>query len=233
MTVHLQMEIEKLKERTLALGAVVEEQVRQSVEAILKRDARLAAEIINKDMEIDRTEVDIEEECLKILALYQPVAADLRFIIAVMKINNDLERIGDLAVNIAERAEFLARMEPNEPPFDLRDMAEKAQAMLKSSLDALVNRDTVAAQATCSADEEVDDANRRAYASFIDAARERPSRLGTLIHQFTAARQIERIADHATNIAEDVIYMLRGEIVRHHPQKYGPHDQQTRRTQAR
>ena len=228
MPVHLQAEIEKLKEQTLALGAIVEEQVRQSVEAILTRDARLAAEIIHADAEIDRTEVDIEEECLKILALYQPVAADLRFIIAIMKINNDLERIGDLAVNIAERAEFLAKMDPNEPPFDLRDMAGKAQRMLKSSLDALVNRDATAAQATCAADEEVDDANRRAYACFVDAASERPSRLGTLIHQFTAARQIERIADHATNIAEDVIYMLQGEIVRHHPEKCSPGDPQTR-----
>jgi len=223
------MEVEKLKKRILALGAVVEEQVRRSVDAILKRDGELAAQVIRDDEEIDRTEVDIEEECLKILALYQPVAADLRFIVAILKINSDLERIGDLAVNIAQRAELLAGMEPDDPPFDLRGMAEKAQAMLKMSLDALVNRDAIAAQATCDADEEVDEANRRAYVSFVAAARERPARIGTLMPQFTAVRQIERIADHATNIAEDVMYMLKGEIVRHHPEKHGPGDPQTRR----
>jgi phosphate transport system protein len=167
--------------------------------------------------------VDIEEDCLKVLALHQPVASDLRFIIAILKINNDLERIGDLAVNIAERAVFLARLERDEMPFDLAGMAEKAQMMLKQSLDALVNRDPALAYMVCAADEEVDEANRRAYALLAEAVCERPDRLKTLIHQFTAARQIERIADHATNIAEDVIYMLLGKIVRHSPEKYAPH----------
>ena len=165
-------------------------------------------------------EVDIEEDCLKVLALYQVVAGDLRFIIAILKMNSDLERIGDLAVNIAERAQFLANLEPDEMPFNLRDMAAKTQAMLKKSLDALVNRDVALAYRVCAADEEVDNVNRQAYAVLMEAVQKNPARLKTLIHQFTAMRQLERIADHATNIAEDVIYMLQGEIVRHRAERY-------------
>jgi phosphate transport system protein len=220
MSIHLLREIEKLKKRVLSLGAIVEEQVRKSVEAASKRDEKLAAEVIAEDMEIDRMEVDIEEECLKVLALYQVVAGDLRFIIAILKMNGDLERIGDLAVNIAERAQFLANLEPDEMLFNLRDTAAKTQVMLKQSLDALVNRDPALAYRVCAADDEVDAANRQAYAVLMAAVQKDPARLKTLIHQFTAMRQLERIADHATNIAEDVIYMLQGEIVRHRAEKY-------------
>lgn len=229
MSVHLLREIEVVKKRMLSLGAAVEDQVRKSVEAILKRDARLADEVIRADMEIDHAEVDIEEECLKLLALYQTVAGDLRFIVAILKMNNDLERIGDLAVNIAERAQFLANLEPDEPPFDLKGMALKAQVMLKKSLDSMVNRDPLLAYEVCAADEEVDNANRQAYSLLVEAVQERPARLKTLIHHFTALRQIERIADHATNMAEDVIYMLQGDIIRHSPEKYGPREGQDRK----
>ncbi|MGO8702751.1 MAG: phosphate signaling complex protein PhoU [Candidatus Brocadiia bacterium] len=220
MSIHLLHEVEKLKKRVLTLGALVEEQVRKSVEAAVKRDEKLAAEVIAADQEIDRMEVDIEEDCLKVLALYQVVAGDLRFIIAILKMNSDLERIGDLAVNIAERAQFLSNLEPDEIPFNLREMAAKAQTMLKKSLDALVNRDVALAYRVCAADEEVDNVNRQAYAVLMEAVQKNPPRLKTLIHQFTAMRQLERIADHATNIAEDVIYMLQGEIVRHRAEKY-------------
>jgi phosphate transport system protein len=220
MSIHLLHEVEKLKKRVLTLGALVEEQVRKSVEAASKRDEKLAAEVIAADTEIDRMEVDIEEDCLKVLALYQVVAGDLRFIIAILKMNSDLERIGDLAVNIAERAQFLSNLEPDEAPFNLREMAVKAQAMLKKSLDALINRDVALAYRVCAADEEVDNVNRRSYAVLLEAVQQNPARLKTLIHQFTAMRQLERIADHATNIAEDVIYMLQGEIVRHRAEKY-------------
>jgi phosphate transport system protein len=224
MPVHLLREIEIIKKRVLSMGAAVEEQVRKSVEALVKRDARLAAEVIREDMEIDHIEVDIEEECLKLLALYQTVASDLRFIVAILKMNNDLERIGDLAVNIAERAQFLANLEPDEPPFDLKGMAQKAQVMLKKSLDSMVNRDPLLAYEVCAADEEVDNVNRQAYAVLERLVEERPARIKTLIHHFTALRQIERIADHATNIAEAVIYMIQGDIIRHSPDKYGPHE---------
>lgn len=223
MPEHLKREIENLKKHVLSLGAVVEEQVRKSVEALLTCNASLAGEVLRTDAEIDRTEVEIEEECLKVLALHQPVASDLRYIVGILKINNDLERIGDLAVNIAERAQFLSTMEPEAIPFDLRNMAQKAQAMLKRCLDAMVNRDVALAHAVCAADDEVDAANRLAYSIFVEVVRQRPTRLKTLMHQFTAARQVERIADHATNIAEDVIYMVEGTIVRHRTDAFSPH----------
>jgi len=229
MSVHFLREIEVVKKRVLSLGAAVEDQVRKSVEAILKRDAKLADEVIRADMEIDHAEVDIEEECLKLLALYQTVASDLRFIVAILKMNNDLERIGDLAVNIAERAQFLANLEPDEPPFDLEGMALKAQVMLKKSLDSMVNRDPLLAYEVCAADEEVDAINRDAYGVLLKAVQERPARIKTLIHHFTALRQLERIADHTTNIAEDVIYMLQGDIVRHSADKYARRDLRERK----
>jgi phosphate transport system protein len=217
---HLQREIEKLKKNILALGAVVEESVRKAVRAIQDRDEELAKKIINNDVEIDHVEVDIEEECLKILALYQPVATDLRFIVAVLKINNDLERIGDLAVNIAERAAFLAKQEKISFPFDFEDMVGKTQSMLKRSLDALVNHDTELAREVCAADDEVDAINRQMYIQVQEGIRAHPEQMEAMIHFLSISRHLERIADHATNISEDVIYMIEGEIVRHRTEDY-------------
>jgi len=165
-------------------------------------------------------EVDVEEECLKILALYQPVAIDLRFIITALKINNDLERIGDLAVNIAERSEFLARQPEVHVPLDLEKMTEKTQSMLTKSLDALVNMDCDLAHQVCAADDEVDAMNRQMYLTVQDGIRQHPEQLESLIHLLSASRHLERIADHATNIAEDVIYMAEGQIVRHRAEDY-------------
>src|SRR5271154_1827477 len=141
MALHMHREIEKLKTMLLSLGADVEENVYKAVRALDERDGSVAEQVINADGQVDRFEVYLEEECLKILALHQPVAIDLRFVIAVLKINNDLERIGDLAVNIAERAKFLATKDPLDVPFDFLSMAEKTRAMLKRALDALVNMD--------------------------------------------------------------------------------------------
>jgi phosphate transport system protein len=222
MSVHLAHEIDRLKQCILHLGAMVEENLRRAVQSIRDRNAPLARKVIEADTEIDRTEVDVEEECLKVLALHQPVAVDLRFIIAILKINNDLERIGDLAVNIAERAEYLVGTERIDPPFDLVKMAAQAQSMVKRSLDALVERDAPLAYQVCADDEEVDAINRSIYPKATRLFREQPDHIDALMHHFTVARQLERIADHATNIAEDVIYMLEGEIVRHQPDKYGP-----------
>ena len=167
-------------------------------------------------------EVDVEEECLKVLALHQPVATDLRFIVSILKINNDLERIGDLAVNIAERAEFVSRELQITVPFDLRRMSLLAQSMVKRSLDALIERDAGLAYEVCASDEEVDAINRDIYPEAGSLFRASPEQVEVLMHYFTAARQLERISDHATNIAEDVIYMLNGEIVRHQAPKHEP-----------
>jgi phosphate transport system protein len=156
MSVHLQREIERVKKGILALCAIVEDQVQMAVRALLDRDMNLAHSVEERDRDIDQREVEIEEECLKVLALYQPVAVDLRFIVAVLKINNDLERIGDLAVNIARKAESFAA-EPSMPiPFDIAGMWEKTHAMLRDSIDALVNMDGHLAADVCRRDDEVD-----------------------------------------------------------------------------
>jgi len=213
-------EIDRLKKDVLALGATVEESVERAARAVIERDAKQALHVVQMDDEIDDREVDIEEECLKILALHQPVAVDLRFIVAVLKINSDLERIGDLSVNIAKQASTLASRPPLELPFDFAGMAAKSQKMLKSALDALVNMDAVLAKGVCAADDEVDDINREMFAKVEDSIRSDIGRLDDWIRLFAISRNMERIADHATNIAEDVIYMTEGEIVRHRVRSY-------------
>ena len=217
MTKHLETEIEKLKNKIISLAAVVERSVQKAIESLENRDPALAQEIINADVEIDQTEVDIEEECLKILALHQPVAVDLRFIIAVLKINNDIERVGDLGVNIAERTLFLSSQEPIEIPFDFGDMHRKALAMLQHSLQALMTMDADLARKVRASDDEVDSINREMYLKIGQAVRKNPEHVGRLLSYLSASRHLERIADYATKIAEDVIYLIEGRIVRHKP----------------
>jgi phosphate transport system protein len=220
MPVHLRREIENLKTEILTLGAMVEQRVREAMLAIDKRDEKMAKSVIEKDYEIDQKEVEVEENCLKILALYQPVAIDLRFIIATLKINNDLERVGDLAVNIAERAAFLSTQPPVYGAFNFSDMSAKAQKMLKLSLDALVNLSTDTAREVCIFDDEIDAMNRQVYILIQKMILTNPEQTECLIHLLSVSRHLERIADHATNISEDVIYMIEGEIVRHKTEKY-------------
>ena len=215
MTVHMQKEIENLKTRLLALCAAVEKSLCLAVQSVKERDAVLARSVIDDDIDIDQMEVDLEEECLKILALHQPVAIDLRFVITALKINNDLERIGDLAVNIAERSEFLAGWEPMSVPFDFDAMSEKTQWMLTESLDSLVDMDCRRAYQVCAADDEVDALNREMYKQIEASIVAHPSWTRGLLHLLSISRHLERVADHATNIAEDVIYMIEGHIVRH------------------
>lgn len=222
MSVHAVRAIEQLKKHVLELGTRVEEALRQAVEALEQRDFELAVRVTEGDRQIDEMEVDVEEECLKLLALFQPVAADLRFIVAVLKINNDLERVGDLAVNIAERAAFLAQQRPVHIPFDFKKMTEKAQWMLKSSIDALVSSDPEGAWAVIAADDLVDGMNREMYSLVQERIRENVDEMNSLIHMLSISRHLERVADQATNIAEDVIYMVEGEIVRHRVEQYMP-----------
>lgn len=215
MAQHLQIEIEKLKKKILSLGAIVEDSVQTAVKSIEDRDSDLAEKVINNDQAIDILEVELEEDCLKILALHQPVAIDLRFIIAVLKINSDLERIGDLAVNIAERSQFISTQARIEIPFDLEGLTDKTQAMLRKSLDSLVNLDSQLAREICNTDDEVDAINRNMYDLVKNAIKANPERVDILIPYLSISRYMERIADHATNIAEDVIYMIEGIITRH------------------
>ena len=215
MTKHFHRELEKLKKRILTLGAMVEERVYMAIKAIENNDSGLADKIIKSDYEIDEMEVDVEEECLKIMALYQPVAVDLRFITAVIKINNDLERIADEAVNIARGVKYIAKGEKPHFDFDFYLMANKTEAMLKKSLDALVNLDVDLAFKVCLLDDEVDKFNREAHRMVKDVIKDNPEHVEYFINLLLISRHLERIADHATNIAEEVIYLIEGEIVRH------------------
>ena len=215
MTIHFHRELEKLKRMILSLGAMVEDRVRKASKAVDTIDADLAQEVINTDIEIDEMEVEVEEECLKAMALYQPVAVDLRFLVAVIKINNELERIGDQAVNIAERVLVIAKQSRHEYLFDYSSMSCKAENMLKMSLDALVNLDVELALKVCAMDDEVDKIKKKAYDKIKKGMREYPNHLGYMINLLLVSRHLERLADHTTNIAEEVIYMIKGDIIRH------------------
>ncbi len=216
MTKHFDRQIEKLKSMLLELGARVEESVEQAIGAIANRDADQAREVIRGDRRIDLMEIDVEEECLHTLALFQPMAADLRFVVSVVKINNDLERIADLAANLAEQALFLI----DQPlvdgvPFDLDEESRRVRSMVKQSLDALVNNDLHLAEMVRHADQRVDAIHRAMYRKVKKAIRDNPDDVDGLIAYFNISRHLERIADHAVNVAEDVIYMVLGEIHRH------------------
>ncbi len=215
MAKHLQTELEKLKKKILSVGSMVEERVQRAIKAIELRDARLAEEIIRTDFEIDEAEVEVEEECLKLLALYQPVAIDLRFISATIKINNDLERVGDEAVNIARRVLVLSEKKRVQLPFLYHDMAEKTNSMMRKSLDSLVNLDLDIAFQVIIMDDAVDEMNHQIYDMVKSAIRQHSDNAGYLLNFLLISRHLERIADHATNIAEEVIYLIEGEIVRH------------------
>ncbi len=216
MSVHLVKEVVNLKRRILQLSAMVETNVRRAICSVKDLDGRLALEVIAKDDEIDRFEIELEEECLKILALHQPVAFDLRYVTSCMKINSDLERIGDLAVNVAERAAAMAEEKEERCPFDnLFLMMDKSMVMLKESLGSLINMDAEEAAKILAMDDEVDALNREIYREVKKHIRKKPKKTAYYLHVLGVARQFERIADYTTNIAEDVIYMMEGRIVRH------------------
>ena len=217
MTKHFERELDWLKKELLELSALVEENVVKSIQSLKNRDEKLAREVINSDDVVDHSEVALEEQCLKILALHQPVAGDLRFIISALKINNELERVADLAVNIAERSLVIMRQKIIDAPFDYTHMAQKSRAMLNRAIDSLIKMDTALAQEVCQADDEVDELNRDVYTQVYRLIKEQPDNVEILINYVSVSRHLERIADYATNIAEDVIYLVDGKIIRHQP----------------
>ena len=213
---HFQRELDTIKKMILSLGALVEQRVHRIKKAIEDRDVDQAKEIVFLDHEIDEMEVEIEEACLKIIALHQPVAADLRFLVAVIKINNDLERIGDQVVNIAQRVLRIAKRPVAPYHFDYSVMADKAEAMLRLSLDSLVNQNLDLAIKVLHLDDEVDNIKDEAYDRIKQAMSDGLTKdIGYMINLLLISRHLERLADHATNIAEEVVYMIEGEIVRH------------------
>jgi phosphate transport system protein len=215
MPKHLQRQIEQLKQKVLFEGSMVEGAIANAVAALVHRDDAKARKVLEEDAEIDRMEVDVEEDCLKILALYQPVAGDLRFVVAVLKINNDLERMGDLAKNIAKRVLFLARSDRVDVPIDFRAMAARAQDMVQRSLDALVGGDSALAHRVRQDDDELDAMRRTIHEQIRSAIRSNPEQTETLMKLYSVAKHLERLGDMACNVAEDVIYMVEGDIVRH------------------
>lgn len=215
MTLLMLRELDRIKKGLLELCAMVEESVVKAIQAVVNNNVDLAREVIAGDDEIDTREVELDEECFKLIALYQPVAVDLRFVVAVIKFNNDLERIADLAANIAERALVLATSQDISAPYDVAQMTDAVQDMLKKSLDALVNLDVELARRVLTMDDEVDHMHSNNYQLVKDEIRKRPEHIDALLQYVTVSRHLERIADLATNIAEDVVYIVEGEIVRH------------------
>ncbi len=215
MAVHLQIEIEKLKKRITLYGGMIEKNLGDAIRAIQAKDDALARRVLEVDDEADQWEVDTEEECLKILALHQPVAVDLRFIIAVLKINNDLERIGDEAVNIAERALRVSPLALPGEAVDFAPLCRLVQEALRSSLDALVRLDAPLAHKVRLSDDAIDEMVHDLFVRLKDEIKKHSDQTDQLIEYLRVSRHLERIADHATNIAEDVIYMIEGSIVRH------------------
>jgi len=212
---HLERDLNSLSKELLTMGAMVEEATNKALGAFLQRRKDLAREVIHGDRAINERENRIGEECLKVLALHQPVATDLRFIITAMKVNNDLERMGDLAVNIAERADRLSELEPIPVPKMLNQLISDVQAMVRDSLNSLVKMDAQLARKVCTVDDEVDEINRNMYSSMQDLMRADPSTIERAVNTLSVSRHLERMADLCTNVAEDVIFLVQGEIVRH------------------
>lgn len=217
MSKHLQRDLDNLQRDLLSLAGLVEGAIHQAIKALRERDVALAHQVIEADKQVDLEENHIDEECLKLLALHQPVATDLRRIVSVMMITTDLERMGDLAEEIAERAIALSHPPFFEVPAGLTRMTDLTIAMVRQSLDSFVNLNRPEAERVLRMDDEVDRYNSEAIADVVQAMKSAPALIEPGLSLFSAVRHLERIADHATNIAEDVIYLIEGEIVRHRP----------------
>jgi phosphate transport system protein len=217
MTKHLERDLDNLQRELLSMATAVEEAVHKGIRALQNRDAALAEEVIDGDNAIDQEENHVSEDCLKILALHQPVAVDLRRIAVAMMINTDLERMADLAEDIAERAIALAKPPLIPIPEKLQRMTDLTTLMVRQSLDAFVNLDARQARVVLRLDDEVDRYNNQIIQDLIAIMQQSPDMIEPGLSMFSATRHLERIADHATNIAEDVVYLVEGEIVRHRP----------------
>ena len=213
---HFDEELNKLKEKLLRIASLVEEAISHAIKALVDRNYDLAAEVIKRDDEVNMLEIEIDEQCLKLLALMQPIAIDLRFITSAMKIGNDLERMGDQAVNIAERTLELLRQPQLKPLIDIPRMATLAQKMVKDSLDAFVNKDTNLARDVCVRDDQVDNLNDQVFRELLTYMMEDTSTITRAVDLILIGRHLERIADHATNIGEDVVYLVEGKTIKHH-----------------
>lgn len=214
MAQHFLRDLEYLKKELLLLGSMVEEATQKAIVALLDRRKELAEAVIRGDREIDDREVRLEDDCLKVLALHQPVANDLRFVVTVLKVLNDLERVGDLARNIAERGRALADADVVVPA-EIRAMADSVRSMFRDVLSAVVESDTALAQQVLERDAGVDQIHQRIFELIEERILEKPESVRIQIQLLSVSRYMERIADYATNIAEDVVFMVDGEVIRH------------------
>lgn len=215
MSKHLQNDLEKLKRHILAIGALVEESVENATHAFCARDVDLAKKVIDDDELVDQWEVNLEEECLKLLALYQPVAEDLRFIASTIKVNSDLERMGDYCVKISKRTLSMSKEAPIEIPLQIQKMIDLTKKMVRDSLDAFSRKDASHSRKICQSDDEVDALRKEMIKLLRTNIQKEPKFVDQFLDLLTVTQGIERIADLATNIAQDVVYMVEGEIIRH------------------
>ena len=216
METHFHQELNHLKEELLKMAGLAEQAIANAIDALVKRDTALAEKTIREDEAINEMELEIDELSLKLLALYQPLAADLRFITSAMRINIELERIGDLAVNIAERALSLNQEPQLKPYIDLPRMAEITKNMVKEVLDSFVSGNADLARAVCERDDQVDDLNDQVFRELLSYMLVDPKTITRAVHLIIVSKHLERIADHATNIAEGVIFMVRAQVIKHH-----------------
>jgi len=213
---HIDLELQRVKDELVRMASLAEAAIGLAVKALVSRDAEIARQVIASDDAINALEVEIDDLCLRTMARYQPEAKDLRFLAMALKIDNDLERMGDQAVNIAERTLDLLKEPLLKPLIDIPRMAEIAQRMVKESLDAFVSHDAERARAVCRQDDEVDRLDDQIFRELLTYMMEDPKTITRLVHLILISRHLERVADHATNIAEDVYYLVRGTSIKHH-----------------
>jgi phosphate transport system protein len=218
---HFERDLEALKEQLLLMGGRAEGIVLKAVEALRRLDTGLAQEVFADDRVIDRMEIDIEERCVRLLALQQPMARDLRFITAALKINNDLERVGDHAVNIAGSVQRLADQPLLKPLVDIPRMASLANGMLAEALDLFVRRDAEGARRLCARDDEVDALNQQVFRELVSFMVEDPTTITRAMELILVARNLERVADLATNVAEEVVFIAEARVIKHHAEQQG------------
>ena len=221
---HFEREIDSLKEQLLLMGGRAEQLVRKSIASLVRRDTDLARQAFDDDTQIDRLEIDIEERCIRLFALQQPLATDLRFIMAALKISNDLERVGDHGVNIAQSTLRLVEQPQLKPLVDIPRMADLATAMLNDALDAFVRRDSESARRLCRKDDEVDQLNKQVFRELISYMIESPATISRAMELILVARNLERVADLATNIAEEVVFIHEARIIKHHAEEQAGED---------
>ncbi len=209
-------ELKSLKEKLLRMAGLVEEAIELAIEALKDRKEEPARQVLSQEAEINALDVEVDETCLRLMALRQPMAGDLRFITSAMKITSELERMGDLAVNVAEQALILAPLPLLKPLIDIPRMARLAQAMVRDAINAFINRDEALARSVCERDDEVDDLDEQIFRELLTYMMEDKANVKRAVALILVSRNLERLADHATNVGEDVIYLVKGKTIKHH-----------------